>query len=90
MQKIQLYIEGQRVDLFDDESVVLTQTIQNVKDVQKVFNYWLCQTHPYCNCVRVCLQRVSACAYIRMYVYISAEMFAEVSCNTMPQSIIYS
>jgi len=37
MQKIQLYIEGQRVDLFDDESVVLTQTIQNVKDVQKVF-----------------------------------------------------
>ena len=37
MQKIQLYIEGQRVDLFDDESVVITQTIQNVKDVQKVF-----------------------------------------------------
>ena len=37
MQKLQLYIEGQRVDLFDDESVVLTQTIQNVKDVQKVF-----------------------------------------------------
>ena len=37
MQKIQLYIQGQRVDLFDDESVVLTQTIQNVKDVQKVF-----------------------------------------------------
>jgi hypothetical protein len=37
MQKIQLYIEGQRVDLFEDESVVLTQTIQNVKDVQKVF-----------------------------------------------------
>ena len=37
MQKIQLYIEGHRVDLFDDESVVLTQTIQNVKDVQKVF-----------------------------------------------------
>ena len=35
MQKIQLYIEGQRVDLFEDESVVLTQSIQNVKDVQK-------------------------------------------------------
>ena len=37
MQKIQLYIEGQRVDLFEDESVVLTQSIQNVKDIQKVF-----------------------------------------------------
>ncbi len=37
MQKIQLYIEGQRVDLFDDESIVITQTLQNVKDVQKVF-----------------------------------------------------
>ena len=37
MQKIQLYIEGQRVDLFDDESVVITQTIQNVKDFQRVF-----------------------------------------------------
>ena len=37
MQKIQLYIEGQRVDLFEDESVVLTQSIQNVKDIQKGF-----------------------------------------------------
>jgi len=31
MQKIQLYIEGERVDMFDDESVVITQTIKNVK-----------------------------------------------------------
>ncbi len=37
MQKLQLYIEGQRVDLFDDESVSITQTIQNVKDIAKVF-----------------------------------------------------
>ena len=37
MQKIQLYIEGQRVDLFEDESVVLTQSIQNVKDISKIF-----------------------------------------------------
>ena len=37
MQHIQLYIEGQRVELFKDESVVLTQSIQNVRDIQKVF-----------------------------------------------------
>ena len=37
MQKIQLYIEGQRVDMFDDESVSITQSIKNVKDIDKVF-----------------------------------------------------
>ena len=37
MQTIQLYIDGQRVDLFKDESVSITQTIQNVKDIAKVF-----------------------------------------------------
>lgn len=37
MQEIQLYIEGQRVDMFKDESVVLTQTIQNIRDIGKVF-----------------------------------------------------
>ena len=37
MQKIQLYIEGQRVDMFSDESVTVTQSIQNVKDIEKVF-----------------------------------------------------
>ena len=37
MRKLQLYIKGQRVDLFKDESVSLTQTIQNVKDIAKVF-----------------------------------------------------
>ena len=37
MQTIQLYIEGTRVDMFDDESVSITQTIKNVKDVEKVF-----------------------------------------------------
>ena len=37
MQELQLYIEGQRVDLFKDETVSLTQTIQNVKDVSKIF-----------------------------------------------------
>tara|TARA_R110002096_G_scaffold34277_3_gene97965 strand:- start:87 stop:2117 length:2031 start_codon:yes stop_codon:yes gene_type:complete len=37
MQKIQLYIEGQRVDMFKDESVSITDTIQNVKDIGKIF-----------------------------------------------------
>jgi len=37
MLKLQLYIEGEAVELFDDESVSLTQTIQNVKDISKIF-----------------------------------------------------
>ena len=37
MQKLQLYIEGQRVDLFKDENVSFTQTLQNVKDIGKIF-----------------------------------------------------
>jgi len=37
MQLVQLYIEGQRVDMFADESVEITQTIQNIKDISKVF-----------------------------------------------------
>jgi hypothetical protein len=37
MLQLQLYIENQRVELFKDESVSLTQTIQNIKDISKVF-----------------------------------------------------
>ena len=37
MQKLQLYIGTQRVDLFKDETVSLTQSIQNVKDISKIF-----------------------------------------------------
>ena len=37
MRRLQLYIGTKRVDLFKDESVQLTQTIQNVKDIAKVF-----------------------------------------------------
>jgi hypothetical protein len=37
MQKLQLYIEGERVDMFEDETVSLTQTIQNIKDISKIF-----------------------------------------------------
>ena len=37
MQVVQLFIEGQRVDLFQDEVISITQTIQNVRDISKVF-----------------------------------------------------
>ena len=37
MQEVQLYINGERVELFQDESISLTQTIQNVRDISKIF-----------------------------------------------------
>lgn len=37
MQKVQIFIEDTRIDLFEDESVSLTQTIQNVRDIEKIF-----------------------------------------------------
>ena len=37
MQQLQLFIEGERLDLFKDETVSLTQSIQNVKDISKIF-----------------------------------------------------
>jgi len=37
MVQLQLYIEGQQVELFDDESITLTQSIQDIKDISKVF-----------------------------------------------------
>lgn len=37
MQIIQLYISGERLDMFEDESVNITDTLKNVKDISKVF-----------------------------------------------------
>lgn len=37
MLQLQLYIDGQEVELHDNESVVLTQSLQDVLDIQKVF-----------------------------------------------------
>lgn len=37
MVNLQLFIEGQEVELHDDENVTLTQTLQDVLDLQKVF-----------------------------------------------------
>ena len=35
--KVQLYIAGQQLELFKDEAISLTSSIQNVRDVSKVF-----------------------------------------------------
>lgn len=35
--KLQIYIEGVLIDLHDDESVVLNSSVQNVKDISKIF-----------------------------------------------------
>ena len=37
MIQLQLYIEGQQVELHDNESVTLTQSLQDVLDLQKIF-----------------------------------------------------
>ena len=37
MYKVELYIDGQRADLFDDEAIEITLTTQNISDISKVF-----------------------------------------------------
>jgi len=37
MQQVQLFIDGERVELFKDETITLNQTIKNVKDFSKIF-----------------------------------------------------
>jgi hypothetical protein len=37
MQKLQLYISDTRIDLFKDETVSITQTIKNIRDISKLF-----------------------------------------------------
>ena len=36
-REVQLYIQDTRVDLFQDESISITDSIQNVSDISKVF-----------------------------------------------------
>ena len=38
MIDVQLYIEDNRIDLFDDETISLTSSIQNVRDIAKIFS----------------------------------------------------
>jgi hypothetical protein len=37
MQKLQLYVQGERLDLFRDESVSITQSIKNIKELDKIY-----------------------------------------------------
>jgi len=37
MRKVQIYIEGERLELFDDETIQVTSSVQNVQDIAKVF-----------------------------------------------------
>ena len=37
MQKVQIYVNSTRLDLFKDETITLTQSLKNVKDVSKIF-----------------------------------------------------
>ena len=37
MQKVQIYIGGERLELFKDETVSINQSIQNIKDISKIF-----------------------------------------------------
>ena len=37
MYKLKLYIEGQEVEMFKDENVILNSSVQNVKDISKVY-----------------------------------------------------
>jgi hypothetical protein len=37
MRQIQLYIEGQKVELFQDEQINVTSSVQNISDISKVF-----------------------------------------------------
>ena len=36
-REVQLYIQDTRVDLFQDETISITDSIQNVSDISKVF-----------------------------------------------------
>ena len=37
MYKVDLYIDGQRADLFKDENIEMNLSVQNTKDISKVF-----------------------------------------------------
>ena len=37
MYRVDLYIDGQRADLFQDENIEINLSVQNIKDISKVF-----------------------------------------------------
>tara|TARA_R110002020_G_scaffold240377_1_gene453247 strand:+ start:20269 stop:22743 length:2475 start_codon:yes stop_codon:yes gene_type:complete len=36
-RQIQIYIEGTKIDLFEDEQIIVNSTIQNISDISKIF-----------------------------------------------------
>lgn len=38
MNQVDIYVGGQRLDLFQDEQITINLTIQNIQDISKVFN----------------------------------------------------
>ncbi len=37
MRQVQVYIEGNRIELFNDEQIQITSSVQNISDISKVF-----------------------------------------------------
>ena len=37
MQEVGVYIEGNKVDLFDSENIEINSSVQNINDITKVF-----------------------------------------------------
>lgn len=37
MRKVQIYIKGKRIELFDDEKIQINLSVQNVQDIAKIF-----------------------------------------------------
>ena len=37
MRSVQVYIEGQRLELFQDEQIQVNSSVQNIADISKVF-----------------------------------------------------
>jgi hypothetical protein len=37
MLKVQLFVQGERVDMFQDETIKITKSLKNIKDVAKIF-----------------------------------------------------
>ncbi len=37
MRQVQVYIEGNKIELFEDEQINVTSSVQNIADISKVF-----------------------------------------------------
>jgi len=37
MRQVQVYIEGLKIELFEDEQINVTSSVQNINDISKVF-----------------------------------------------------